>query len=54
MQLVKRHRKDLKTFFSTQFEYILKSKDMTPNENGWLPLHHALKDNVSLGTIKLK
>ena len=25
----------------------------TVDENGWLPLHRALKDNTSLGSIKL-
>jgi len=25
----------------------------TPDENGWLPLHHALKNKASLGSIKL-
>jgi len=44
-------------FLRIQLEYAQKVQDMTvmttPDENGWLPLHHALKDKVPLGTIKL-
>jgi len=45
------------SFLETQNEYAQKTNDtkamMTPDENGWLPLHHALKDNAPLGSIKL-
>ena len=44
-------------FLETQLEYAQKAKDTTamttPDENGWLPLHHALKDAAPLGSIKL-
>ena len=44
-------------FLREQLEYAQKAQDMTVmttlDENGWLPLHHALKDKVPLGTIKL-
>lgn len=40
-----------------QLVYAEKAQDMrtlaTADENGWLPLHHALKDNAPLGSIKL-
>jgi len=53
----KKDRSKVSTFFRDQYEYVTKMKDVgimhSPDENGWLPLHHALKDNVSLGTIKL-
>jgi len=56
-QLVKKGRKKVFKFFRDQYEYVKKLKDVgimhSPDKNGWLPLHHALKDNVSLGTIKL-
>ena len=57
MQLIKKGRSKVFKFFSEQFEYVKKLNDMafmiTANEIGWLPLHRALKDDVSLGTIKL-
>jgi len=44
-------------FLLAQQGYDQKAKDTkvmhTPDENGWLPLHHALKDNTPLGSIKL-
>jgi ankyrin repeat protein len=44
-------------FLQTQLVYARQAQDMTAmttvDENGWLPLHHALKDNASLGSIKL-
>ena len=44
-------------FLQTQLVYARQAQDMTamttPDVNGWLPLHHALKDNASLGSIKL-
>jgi len=57
LQLIKKGRSEVVKFFSAQFEYIKHLNDMTfmitANEIGWLPLHRALKDDVSLGTIKL-
>ena len=56
-QLVKKSRSKVLKFFHDQYEYLKKLEDEgimhSPDKNGWLPLHHALKDNVSLGTIKL-
>ena len=44
-------------FLETQHGYLRQTKDLTamytPDENGWLPLHHALKDKAPLGSIKL-
>ena len=44
-------------FLETQLEYAEKARDWatlnTLDEDGWLPLHHALKSNVDLGTTKL-
>jgi len=44
-------------FLEMQYTYTRKARDtkamMTPDENGWLPLHHALKDKAPLGSIKL-
>ena len=46
-----------KDFLQTQLLYARQAQDMTAmttvDENGLLPLHHALKDNASLGSIKL-
>ena len=57
LQLVKKGRSKVLKFFHNQYEYLKKFDDEgimhSPDKNGWLPLHHALKDNVSLGTIKL-
>ena len=44
-------------FLETQHGYLRQTKDLTamytPDENGWLPLNHALKDTAPLGSIKL-
>ena len=44
-------------FVQTQLVYARQAQDMTVmttvDENGWLSLHCALKDNASLGSIKL-
>jgi len=44
-------------FLQTQLLYARQAQDMTAvttvDENGWLTLHRALKDNVPLGSIKL-
>ena len=44
-------------FLQTQLEYARQAQDMTAmssvDENGQLPLHHALTNNASLGSIKL-
>ena len=44
-------------FLEAQLAYAEKAQDTaimtTLDENGWLPLHHALKDNAPLGSIKL-
>jgi len=44
-------------FLETQFVYARRAQDMTAmttlDDNGWLPLHRALKDDASLGSIKL-
>ena len=44
-------------FLQTQLEYARQAQDMTVmttvDENGWLPLHRALKGNAPLGSIKL-
>jgi len=55
--LVKKSRSKVLKFFRDQYDYVKILKDVdimhSPDKNGWLPLHHALKNNVSLGTIKL-
>ena len=44
-------------FLQTQLEYARQAQDMTAmttvDDDGWLPLHRALKGNASLGSIKL-
>eukprot|EP00956_Cyclotella_meneghiniana_P030443 scaffold76682_cov82-Cyclotella_meneghiniana.AAC.3 len=49
--------KELISFLGTQQNYALTARDTaamtTPDENGLLPLHHALHKNVPLGSIKL-
>ena len=44
-------------FLETQLAYAEKAQDTaimtTLDENGWLPLHRALKDNAPLGSIKV-
>eukprot|EP00956_Cyclotella_meneghiniana_P030801 scaffold78695_cov23-Cyclotella_meneghiniana.AAC.2 len=48
---------ELITFMGTQQNYALIARDTaamtTPDENGLLPLHHALHNNAPLGSIKL-
>lgn len=50
-------RRDVRDFKQKQREYAMKAKDKTAmttaDEDGWLPLHHALKDKAPLGSIKL-
>ena len=50
-------KESVNRFLQVQVLYAHKAKDLivmtTPDENGWLPLHHALKDNAPLGSIKL-
>ena len=44
-------------FLQTQLVYARQAQDMTAmttvDENGWLPLHRALNNNASLGSVKL-
>ena len=44
-------------FLQTQLVYAQQAQDMTAmttiDDDGWLPLHRALKDDASLGSIKL-
>ena len=48
-----------KDFIQTQLVYARQAQDVTAmttiddDDDGWLPLHRALKDNVPLGSIKL-
>jgi ankyrin repeat protein len=48
---------EIQTFINTQLAYARQSRDhrlmTTPDESGQLPLHRALRDNVTLGSIKL-
>ncbi len=48
---------EVQTFINTQLTYARQAGDhtimTTPDENGQLPLHRALRDNVTLGSIKL-
>jgi ankyrin repeat protein len=48
---------EVQTFINTQLEYARQARDhtflTTPNESGQLPLHRALRDTVTLGSIKL-
>ena len=45
------------SFFEEQLVHAQTAKDSTAmhtlDNNGWLPLHHAVKDNIPLGSIKL-
>ena len=43
----------LVNFLKTQLLHVEKAKTTNLDENGWLPLHHALKENAPLGTIQL-
>ncbi len=50
---------EVQTFINTQLTYARQARDLrqmnTPDENGQLPLHRALRDNptITLGSIKL-
>ncbi len=48
---------DIQTFINSQLTYAHQARDSTlmttPDENGQLPLHRALRDKVCLGSIKL-
>ena len=48
---------EIQTFMNTHRTYARQARDRTfistPNENGQLPLHRALRDNITLGSIKL-
>jgi len=50
-------KKNTLDFKQKQREYAMKAKDKTAmttaDGDGWLPFHHALKDNAPLGSIKL-
>ena len=50
-------RRAVRDFKQKQHEYAIKAKDKTAmttaDEDGWLPLHHSLKDKAPLGSIKL-
>ena len=43
----------LVNFLTAQLLHVEKAKTSNLDENGWLPLHHALKENAPLGTIQL-
>jgi len=47
----------MQTFTNTHLAYFRAARDRTfistPEENGQLPLHRALRDNITLGSIKL-
>jgi hypothetical protein len=47
----------MQTFIDAQLAYFRAARDhtfiSTPDENGQLPLHRALRDNITLGSIKL-
>jgi hypothetical protein len=49
--------RELRAFINTHLAYAREARDLrlmnTPDENGQLPLHRALRDNVRLGSIKL-
>jgi ankyrin repeat protein len=48
---------EIRTFINKQLTYAQQARDLrqmnTPDENGQLPLHRVLRDNVTLGSIKL-
>ena len=48
---------EVQTFINTHLTYARQARDLrqinNPDENGQLPLHRALRDNVRLGSIKL-
>lgn len=51
------HNSDVVTFLRTHLAYAYQAQNVTlmttPDQNGHLPLHHALQNNASLGAIKL-
>ena len=53
----RRGYEDAVNFLNSQTMYARKAQDTTAmhtlDENGWLPLHHAIKDKAPLGSIKL-
>jgi ankyrin repeat protein len=55
--LINRFPEDLQAFINTQLTYARQSRDSTlmntHDVNGQLPLHRALCDNATLGSIKL-
>ncbi len=54
---IRRYHQQVQTFINSQLVYSRQAKDhrlmMTPNEKGQLPLHTALHDSASLGSIML-
>jgi len=50
-----KNNRGVREFKQKQREYAMKAKDKTAmtttDEDGWLPLHHALKDKAPLGSI---
>jgi hypothetical protein len=54
---LRRLPQEIQTFINTQLAYARQSRDhrlmTTPDESGQLPLHRALRDNVTLGSVKL-
>jgi len=50
-------KQEVVNFLHTQDVYARNAQDLTtmttPDANGWLPLHQALRDNAPLGSIKL-
>ena len=54
---VHRWREEIQAFINGEMVYARQARDrrvmMTPDENGQLPLHRALRNNVRLGSFKL-
>eukprot|EP00985_Skeletonema_marinoi_P010753 scaffold5048_cov83-Skeletonema_marinoi.AAC.5 len=54
---IRRYHQQIQTFINSQRVYVSQADDhrqmMTPDDNGRLPLHSALQNNVRLGSIKL-
>ncbi|KAK1734110.1 ankyrin repeat domain-containing protein [Skeletonema marinoi] len=54
---IQRYHQQVQTFINSQLVYSRQAKDRhvmtTPDDNGRLPLHTALQNNVRLGSIKL-
>ena len=57
MRGIQRSRQRIQAFINSQLAYARQANDhrlmMTPDDNGRLPLHVALQNNVRLGSIKL-